>query len=126
MTRIAFIGKRQVTNLEDAYLDALGMGIALAEIELVTTPTGGAALAVARGYEAAAGRAPRTTKLPVTREDDMVLFYDDNVLYRTLMTREPSPIDERWVLLTDIRQLETYAELVLAIVALDDKEVSNG
>lgn len=117
MTRIAFIGKGSVTNLEDALLDALGMGIALADIELVTTPAGGAARALARGYEAAAGRQATTKKLPVTRDEDMVLFYDDNRLYQTLMARDPSPIDSRWVLLTSIKALETYAELVLAIVA---------
>ena len=124
MTQIAFVGKQHVTTLEAAYLDALGMGIALAGIELVTTPAGGAAIALAQGFEAAAGRPPRTTKLPITREDDAVLFYDDNRLYQALLGKDPSPIDERWVLLTSIKALEIYAEMVLAILADDGQEIA--
>ena len=133
MTRIAFIGKQHVTNLEDAYLDALGMALGNvllhADIEwpraaeLATTPAGGAALALARGFEAATGRQPRLLKRPVTRDVDQVLFYDDNRLYQALLAQEPSPIEDHWVLLTSIKRLELYASIALSIVA-EDKDIA--
>ena len=123
MTRIAFIGKQHVTNLEDAYLDTLGMALGLADFELATTPAGGAALALARGFEAATGRQPRLLKRPVTRDVDQVLFYDDNRLYQALLAQEPSPIEDHWVLLTSIKRLELYASIALSIVA-EDKDIA--
>lgn len=118
MTRAAFVGKAaETTDIESDLLSALGMAIGLAGHDLVTTPSGGAAEAVAHGYSAATGRQPETSTKPITDEIPMVLFYDDGRIYEALMKKDPSPIDTRWTLITSIDALEDITELALGHVA---------
>lgn len=120
MTRVAFVGKAQVTKLETSYLEALGEALALADTELVTTPAGGAALALARGWSAATSRQPELSPKPITQDGlDAVLFYDDNKLYRALLDKDPTPIDGRWIVIASIKRLETFAEIAMQLVAED-------
>jgi hypothetical protein len=117
--KAAFVGKDRVAGREVAHLEALGMAVALAGGDLVTTPAGGAASAVARGFQRAAGRPAERDRVPPNTDSDPVLFYDDGNLYQKLLAKEPSPIDERWVVLTDLDRLEIF--VATALFTLDSQ-----
>jgi hypothetical protein len=118
MNRIAFVGKTSVTQSEKDCLSVLGMAIALAGDDLVTTPTGGAAAEVADGFRSAAGRGAILTNKPILKAD-RVIFYDDGYMLQALLERDPSPITAIWGLLTSEDRLRTFAEISLYI--LDEK-----
>lgn len=123
MSRIAFIGKGTVAGAEVDLLSTIGMAIAINGDELVTTPVGGAAAAVAQGYRAAAGRAPTRREKPTTEVDDVIVYPDERI-HAALLTREPSPLTDRWTLLTSLDQLHRFTEGALYVLTTEGKAIA--
>lgn len=123
MSRVAFIGKGAVTNAEADLLSGIGMAIAIHGDELVTTPAGGAAAAVAQGYRAAAGRVATLRAKPTEGAND-VIVYPDARIHEALVTRDPSPLTLRWTLLLTEADLNTFTEITLGILAAGGRDLA--
>ena len=112
------------SSTETDLLDALGMAIALANFELVTTPAGGAAAAVARGYRATSGRPASLRNKPIEDPDTNVVVYPDERMFAALYAREPSPITHRWIVLLTPADLESFVAATLHVIEGEGKSIA--